>query len=63
MVCFILNDLLNRELIRINFKFDSPQFGKDIESSAIELQKVDSGVCGQLEIEEADDYKEEESVE
>ena len=22
MVCFILNDLLNRELIRVNFKFE-----------------------------------------
>jgi NIMA (never in mitosis gene a)-related kinase len=25
-VCFILNDLLNRELIRLNFKFETPSF-------------------------------------
>lgn len=35
MVCFILNDLLNRELIRVNFKFENPNFGKDLENSII----------------------------
>ena len=25
LVCYILNDLLNRELIRRNFKFEQPQ--------------------------------------
>jgi len=24
-VCFILNDVLNRELIRLNFKFEEPK--------------------------------------
>ncbi|CAD8202906.1 unnamed protein product [Paramecium pentaurelia] len=40
MVCFILNDLLNRELIRVNFKFELPQFGDDLNNSNILNQQI-----------------------
>ena len=29
-VCFILNDLLNRELIRLNFRFENPSMNNII---------------------------------
>ena len=34
-VCFILNDLLNRELIRLNFKFENPSFDKTLNDEKI----------------------------
>ncbi|CAD8192594.1 unnamed protein product [Paramecium octaurelia] len=52
MVCFILNDLLNRELIRVNFKFESPNFGKDLESSVIQVNKIDDEDLVEIQEEE-----------
>lgn len=30
MICFLLNDLLNRELVRLNYKFDPPNFSSKL---------------------------------
>ena len=57
MVCFILNDLLNRELIRVNFKFETPNFGKDMESSIIKVNNVNDDDL--LEIQEEENENEE----
>lgn len=38
-MCYILNDLLNRELIRLNFKFDTPVV-KDESASSPSKGKV-----------------------
>lgn len=37
LVCFILNDLLNRELIRLNFKFETPSISDSKQEPQVEI--------------------------
>jgi len=41
-VCYILNDLLNRELIRKNFKFEQSKIIAEIEDNNCELDNPDT---------------------
>lgn len=64
LICFLLNDLLNRELVRLNYKFDPPNFSpsQDLNSSLTELAEENENIINPLEASHSDSLSDDEGL-